>query len=195
MDEQRSQSRPAYFAWLIHSLILLVGLVTGAALIYSLQPPKPPPASLLYRVDFFTFAEPRNHFSAPRAALQLATPAGTMWSGADFFGNHQFSTQPQEIFRFTMATPTYLKEFSNFAPLRFEVSGAPHGDRVRAHLKLGVNNTDFSHHFDLDDSEGRLFQFVYGEEPYRRWCYAIIRVTPIQPLPSVGTMPSGPKRK
>lgn len=186
-------SRPSAYLTLIHASIFLLSVAAGALLIYSLQPPPPPPGSLLYEIHFFTSDKPADHSTEQLAAIQQTTPATSSWRGADLVGMHQFSTEPEERLRFTMATPTYLAEFRNFAPLRFEVRGAPRGDRIRTHLKIGVNGIDASHHFELDGAECRVVEFMYGEKQHRRWCYAIIQVQPTKPIPSVGAALSGPK--
>lgn len=193
MEAQRSPSRQNWLGWLVHSLILLIGCAAGAALIYSLQPPKPPPGPLLYEIHFFTFDKPVNDVTTAIEAFQQTTPASSYISGADLLGMHQVSTEPGESLRFTMAMPTFLKEYRNLSALRFEIRGVPQGDRIRTGLKIGINGDDALHHFELKSSEAHVVQFTYGEAPNRRWCYAIIRVQPAKPSPSVGTALSGPK--
>lgn len=185
--------RPRILVYLTHTVLFLLATSAGAALIFSLQTPKPPPGTLHYEIHFLTFNKPVDDLTSELPAIHKTPPGRSSWNGADLVGNHQFSTQPEERLRFTMATPSFYAEYRNLSPLRFEVQGVPHGDRIRTNLTIGVNKVDFSHHFELAESEYRVVQFIYGEKQHRRWCYAIVRVQSAKPSPSVGAALSGPK--
>jgi hypothetical protein len=101
---------------LLHGVVFLLATAAGAALIYVVQPPKPPPGTLLYEIHFLTFNNPVEDLTAELPAIHQTPPGRSFWRGADLGGNHQFSCEPEKLLQFTMAAPTFSAGFRNLAP-------------------------------------------------------------------------------
>src|SRR5436190_23266712 len=70
--------------------IFLLGIAAGAALIYSVQPPKVAD-SLAYELFLFTSDKPLGEFKQQIAAMKQSQPGRIVWSGGDVVGNIQFA--------------------------------------------------------------------------------------------------------
>lgn len=164
---------------LIHAAIFLLATAAGAALIYSLQPPKPPPGSLLYELHLFTSNNRVEDFTPHFQMLQYNAAQGVRnLSGGDLVGNINFSSEPRMVTRFSLAIPTHDPPYPTLTGLQFEIRGDPIRDRTRLNLKIETDYTEAAHQFDLGEGEYRVVEVLTGEKDRRKWCYAIIFVEP-----------------
>lgn len=183
MDESTRPAKPnRLLGFSIHLLILLVGLASGAALIYSLQPPKPPPTALVYEMFVFSADKPVTDFTPYFEAQAYNAAQGVrLLSGGNMVGNIQFASTPGTMTRLNLALPDQMTPYTTLTGMQFDTRGDVFRDRLRTSIKVTVNQTEVSHLLELSEGEYRAVEIITGNQNRRKWCYAIIKVDRSQP--------------
>jgi hypothetical protein len=194
LDESTRPAKPnRLLGYSIHLLILFVGLGSGITLIYSLKPPPPAPGSLLYEVTLFSSDTPVEDFTPHFQMLQANAAQGVrITSGGGVSGNITFSAEPKGLTQFDLTQINQATPFTTLEQLECEVRGDPIQDRIRTRMKLVLNNTSASHHFELKGGEYRALEVIRGEKGVRQWCYAIVSVQRTKTPPPLILVPPRP---
>jgi hypothetical protein len=180
MDEPNSQPRRSYPGWLVHSLILLAGLATGLALIYSLRPPKPPANQILYELFILSSDSPVTDFAAQAELKRLGVNLSSSNApGPRIEGNVHLATGAKQR-TFVMMSLSSVELFNNF---QISVVGEERRDKIHTKLEFIAGKMVSSHQFDLGEEEVRVIQLDRGGKPGHRYCYVIVRAQATKPLP------------
>lgn len=176
---QSSYSSPRHrvFIYCIHGALLLFAIAAGAALIYTIQPPKPAPGSLLYEMHIFTSDQRVEDFTPHVQMLQYNAAQGVRWlNGGDMVGNIHFASEPGMLTRFNLALPSSVGQYQTLTGMQFEIRGDPVRDRMRLGLSIETNYTVAAHRLEMAEGEYRVVEVLTGKKDRQKWCYAIIHV-------------------
>lgn len=174
------------FAWILHAAIFLVGLAAGAALIYSLQPPKPPPHQLVYDLFLFGSDAPVTDFAPQLDAMRLGAPNWLRldpWWGPKFEGNMQRVTTPNVPATISTRLFNWSIPFTTDYRFRIDVVGEELKQTTRTKLTFRLGKVASNHQFELGNEEVRVIQLDSGNKPGHPYFYAMVRVQPIKPAP------------
>jgi hypothetical protein len=161
-------------SFLKSALILVVGVGLGTALIYSLQPPKPPPAQLVYHIMLLDSETPISDFE-PFVLRQAQGMLGI-----------SLVTSPKVPATLNTTFPALSGPGQSPPPLRMDVVGEWKKDQVDTDLTLYFRGIKTIQHIAPRDGETCIVELASNGAD-EQFHYALIHVKTVKPAPA-GTL-------
>jgi hypothetical protein len=197
MEEQNHRSKSSGNNWIMHVSILLLGVAAGAVvMLVNTKKPKTNWAMINYNVQIVASGEAITDFDelAKRASGGAAEVKKKYARNCKLEETFQLNTTPgiPAVFSSGLRIP----DFANASRRQFRMDFIPTETkgRITTSLVEYQNRSATRHQFDLGPNEVRVIAIHDGKRINGVYEYAIIKVCPAQPFPSVGNALSGPKR-
>lgn len=191
MHQNSPNPKSTSFPWRLHALLFLLAIGAGAGMIYSLQPPKPPPTQLIY--DLFLF-------SSNTSVTDFATQSELMKLGVNVSADN--APGPRIISNIQLATAEKIQTtlmlalggsfppshpFPQIGNVQINVVGEETKGRIRTKLEFKTGEGTFTHRFISGEEEVRVLQLDSAGRPGHQYFYALVRVQPMKAAPQ-GTL-------
>jgi hypothetical protein len=171
MEDKQQEPTAKVKTSTIYASILLLSIAAGAGLIYSLQPPKPPPAQLVYQIMLLDSENPISDFE-PFVLRQAQGMFGI-----------SLVTSPKVPATLTTTFPAMSGPGQSPPPLRMDVVGEWDKDRVETDLTLHFRGIKTIQHIAPRDGETCVVELASNGAD-EQFHYALIHVKTVKPTPA-----------